>query len=421
MLGRATAAVSVRLEEDALLLDESGSVIVPVGTYADIVRLDDERFAAGSQDGYALMDAQGRLLTGMDYDELRIAGGMIAARSEQGWQLMDRAGTPAGAQYYTSIVAADDGGFWALRPDEYGTEAQQLWIIGADGSARATGLMLQHMDDRAGDGLIAVADAKTGLWGYVDSEGAMAVPAVYSHAGCFVSGCAPVVQEGRYGALNTGGELCVPAEYDFLQVSPSGFILAAAYGRGVYVFGTDGDMTASYEGGDLFGMLAGDGYAVAAADQLQVYNAKGEIIARDSGSAAVYNGLSGQVIISDGAWGEKCVYLSGTEEYWQNIYPLGMAGGKPVYACMEANVARYMNDMLGEIQIAVDMDSVRYGVIGAGGTVLIDCDYRSIEYLTDDRLLVRTRDQWLMIDTRGSVYWAIGAIPSEEASFGGFF
>ena len=117
-------------------------------------------------------------------------------------------------------------------------------------------------------------------------------------------------------------------------------------------------------------------------------------------------------------WGEKCVYLSGTHQKYQNLYPLGTSGGEAVYACMEANVGRYVNDLLGEIQLSTDMDSARYGVVDAEGWKLTECIYLSLDFLADDRLLARTEDAWQMIDARGNVLWEHAApMQSAEPSF----
>lgn len=128
--------------------------------------------------------------------------------------------------------------------------------------------------------------------------------------------------------------------------------------------------------------------------------------------------MGDQLIISEGAWGEECVYLNGGSRRWQNLYPLGSVGGEAIYACMTANVGRYMNDLLGEVQLSTDMDSARYGVTDSRGEPLLDCNYVSIELLGEDRLLARTEAQWQLIDIEGRVLWSFDApMQTEEPSF----
>ena len=133
-------------------------------------------------------------------------------------------------------------------------------------------------------------------------------------------------------------------------------------------------------------------------------------------NASVLEGIGGQWIVSEGAWGEECVHLLGSDAVYQNLYPLGTAGEEALYACMTVNVGRYMNDKLGEIQLSTDMDSARYGVVGSDGEVLLEPVYRALYFLEDDRLLARSDEAWLVLDTSGEVYWQWDAPMQTEAT-----
>jgi len=407
----AFAALAVRMDDGALLLDADGGVIVPMDAYDDIVPLGEGLFAAGISGRYALMDADGKLLTGAKYTDLRLDGAFILACADGFWGLLDKSGNAKTGCLYTRIVPGD-GGYWAVKGELNDLESDELFIIGPDGNERASGLYLRSMGEAGEGDMLAVQLPDNGLWGYCDADGKPAIPAAYSYAGSFASGIAPVAAGGNYGAINMQGEYIAPPEYDFLDVTPGGLIIACN-ADGARILDSGGAELLSFHGEGLMAAAAGDGFVIADHKSLRLFNSRAELLAELAADASVYEGLNGRFIFAEGPWGEECVYLNGTQQKYQNIYPLGMAGETQLYACMQANAARYVNDLLGEIQLSVDMESARYGVIDGSGEMLLPCEYESIEYLADDRLLAYTGGQWQMIDSRGRVYWARGVRQTE--------
>lgn len=413
----AQASLSVRLEDTAALLDENDSTIIDTGIYRDIVPLGENRFAVtGDLKKYALMDGEGTLLTEEIYEDMRLAEGNILARRNGLWGLMDLSGAETSDFNYTRLVGGDNS-FWAIKGNLSDQDSDELFILHPDGSETDTGLMVRRIAEAAGNGRIAVQPQGSLAWGYCDEEGKIVIPAAYSHAGAFESGRAAVVQDGKYGVIDTNGAWILPAEHDFLEISPSGMMLASSAGSGISVFSPDGDEIAAYPGGETFAALVGDAYAVYAPETLVLYDADGQEILSASRKAALLEGLNGQYILSDGSWGEACVSIWGTDAAYQNIYPLGLADGRAIYAYMQVNAARYMNDLLDEIQLALDMENARYGVIGQYGEILLEAQYQSIQYAADDRLLTHRDGLWELRDTAGNVYWSHGVMQSEEASF----
>ena len=405
-LGCARAAVSVRMDDGAALLTVDGALIVPVGAYADIVSLGDGLFAAQDDAGaYALMDAEGRLLTGERYDALRRRDGLLLAQRDGGWGLLDADGAELCAFDYAQIVPTGEGGCWATRGDANDMESDLLLLLDAQGRESSSGVYVRKLGSGS-DGLLPVLLPGTGLWGYCDARGRVAIAARYSYAGPFVSGCAVVVRNGRYGAIDETGAFVAEPDYDFIAISESGFILSARSQEGAWVLNMDGSEIAAYEGEDCFVALAGEGYVVADSVRMRIFDASGALIAEAGARASVSEGVNGQLILSDGMWGEECVGLLGTQARYQNLYPLGEARGEGAYACMKANAARYVNDLLGEIQLSVDMESARYGIVGADGVQRTPFAYLSIAYLADDRFLARSELEWQMIDADGRIYWS---------------
>lgn len=412
----ASASVSVRTDDGALLLRVDGGVIVPMGAYEDIVSLGSGMFAALQEGGYALMDESGVQRSETAYSDLRPAGKYLLACRDGSWGVMSLDGREISAFDYGRIEASGKDVFWALRGNVNDGESDELCILDAEGSERSTGIFVRGMGS-ASDGLVPVLLPENSLWGYCDAAGKLSIPARFSYAGEFISGYAVVAGEDGFGVIDAAGNVVVDLQYDTLELSPAGFILASRNPEGVCVLDMNGDIRFEFAGEDVFAALAGDGFMIFDGEGVRLFDADGGEIARLSPEAAVSEGAAGGLIISDGAWGEECVFILGSEKRYQNIYPLGLADGAGIYACMQANAARYVNDLLGEIELSVDMESARYGVLNADGELLLPCAYESIEYLADDRLLLYADGQWQMADTLGRVYWSHGIRQTEEPSF----
>lgn len=411
----AQAAVSARMPDTAALLRENGEEVIPAGIYQDIVPLGTDRFAAGDAAGYALLDAEGRPLSEAIYARLQPANDLLIAQRNGLYGLLDDQGREMSDFIYTWILPAEGGSFWALKGDPDDLESDEIFILEADGGESASGQHARRMG-QAGEGRIAVQTSEGGLWGYCDARGRLAIPAEFAYAGKFIAGRAAVVQNDHYGVIDAQGAWIVPAEYDSLEISESGFILTAKNAQGVWILDLDGREICAYAGEENFGMLLGDGYGVVEGAVLHICDAAGNNYADVDWYAAVSEGLNGQLIVSEGAWGEACVYLLGDAGRYQNLYPLGMAEETALYACMQVHAVQYASDLLGEIQTAVDLETARYGVIDGAGVERIPCEYESIEYLGEDRLLLYADGLWQMSDANGEILWENGVKQTSEST-----
>lgn len=414
----ARAALSVRMEGSAALLTAEGEVILPPGTYEDIVPLGEGLFAAGSGGLYALLDEAGQVRTEMVFSELQLADGLLLAQRDGKWGLLNRDGSERCPFEYTWILPSVSGNCWALRGNPNDLESDKLYRIDPDGRQHASRIYVRAVGSAGAEGMLGVLLPASGKYGYCDALGRLAIEARYEYAGSFIGGLAAVAENGCYGAIDRSGVSVIPAEYDFLEISGAGFVIASRRQEEALVFDLQGAEIARYEGEDIYIALVGEGYAVVDREFLSVYDAGGRMLLQAPGDSVALEGVGDQLIISEGAWGEECVYLNGGSRRWQNLYPFGSVGGEAIYACMTANVGRYMNDLLGEVQLSTDMDSARYGVTDSRGEPLLDCNYVSIELLGEDRLLARTEAQWQLIDIEGRVLWSFDApMQTEEPSF----
>lgn len=415
--GSAQAAVCAHTDAGALLLEENGNEIVPLGVYEKIVALGGGRFAAEQDGMLLLLDECGNALTEALYSDLRRSGEWILACWNSLWGLLDQTGAQQSEFIYESLVSDGEGHFWALKAEGTRMDAKEVFMPDGSGGEIATGVLAERLGDEAGEGLIAVRLTDDKLWGYIDACGSIAIPAQYRHAGRFCGGRAAAVSEGAWGVIDAGGAWIVPAEYDALELSEAGFLAASRMGEGVWILDFNGELLAFHEGEECYAAVVGNAYSIYDGSELRLYDASCALLETLSRRGSVYAGLNGQWILSDGAWGEECVYLSGTETKWQNISPLGISEGTALYVCMRADSVRYVSELLGEIQIATDMESARYGVLNAEGELLIPCEYEAIEYAGSDRLLLYANGTWRLTDPQGEIYWSYTSTQSEEPNF----
>ena len=222
LTGCAQAALCVRMDDAAALLDRSGGEIVVPGTYADIVPLGGGLYAACDATGrYGLMDESGEVRTDFLYDQLRWADGLLLAELNGLWGMLDAEGCTLGRFAYSWMQPNGAGGAWAIEGDRSDAESDLLLSVSSTGVECVTGLRVHAVGDGS-DGLLSVQLPGTLLYGYCDASGELAIPAQYEYAGDFVDGLAVAVKDGLYGAIDISGAWVLEPAYDFLQISEAG-------------------------------------------------------------------------------------------------------------------------------------------------------------------------------------------------------
>lgn len=409
----ASASLCVRLDTGALLLDRDGNEILSLGIYEDIIPLGNGFYAARQDENYALMNADGIILSEFCYDFLEVCDKLLVVENDGLYGLLSFEGAPLTPMEYTRILPAGNGCFWAIRGDGNDLESDELLILDISGNETSTGLFIRRMQ-AANNEMLAVLLPSSGQWGYCDTQGKIIIPARYDYAGPFLHNRVAVVENGLYGVISPDGESIIKPAYDYLEICAGGFVLAGLNQQGIWVFDLSGNEIARYAGEETAAAPVGDGYAVYGGEAVILYSNSGEILIRSEQGTSISEGLNGQFILSNGPWGEKCVSIAGSESVYQNLYPLGYANNEPIYAYMEANSARFINDLLGEVQVSADMESARYGVVNAQGEMLIPAEFEFISALDDNRLLCQVNDYRQVMDIDGNIYWTHGFRQIEE-------
>lgn len=404
----ASAAVSVRMEDTAALLTEAGGTVIAAGTYADIVPLEDGRFAARTDGLYRLMDADGVCLTDALYDQIVAGNGGYRTEKDGRWGILDPQGRVLAKTEYRDVRFDGEGAFWTV------SEEGILGKVRPNGTAEELNLSVLRVADAPSDGLLCVQSAENGRFGYVDSDGKYAIAPEFDFAAPFQRGIAVVTVGGGCGAIDASGAFVLQAAYDSVEIGGTDFLLAQKRGEGAFVFDLAGNRIAGFPGEGITAAVVGDAWLICDRGSVRAYAADGTELYSAGPDATVLAGIDGALIAAEGAWGEKCVHLVGSEVLYQDLFPLGRSGGEAVYGCLEVPAARYMNDLLGEIQLSADMDYARYGLVDVRGEALTECAYLSAAYLADDRFQVRTEEAWQVIDAHGNIIWSAPA--SAQAS-----
>lgn len=401
----ASASVGISMEDSAMLLSNDGEIIVPEGKYAEIVSIGNGLFAVGDSDGYALMNAQGEVLSKSDYDFIKCDGDAIIAEKDGSLGLLSTAGQEISEFKYTFITADESGICWALYGKAGSALGMRLCILSKNGEESETELYLASIGDAAFRGLLSAKDMN-GRYGYIDFSGEMAIEAQFQYASDFLNGCAVVVIENQYAAIDANANVIIPPKYDFLQISEYGYIVAAQSNARVAIFDLNGELIDEYFGDDIGIALVGSYYIVRDDVSLRIYSDTHEMLAELSPTSSVYAGIGTDLIIADGVFGAENTHIWNTESDYQQIYPLCEIDGEAVYAAMIVNAVKYENHTLGEIQYSLDMRSVRYALIGSDGEALSNQEYLSVEYLGEERLFVQTEEAYQMIGIDGRIYWS---------------
>lgn len=85
-----------------------------------------------------------------------------------------------------------------------------------------------------------------GLWGYCSVDGKTVIEAVYESACGFSEGFAAVKKDGKWGFINTSGEVVVPCNYDEVDSSYKEGSGRLTRGQEVFVFDSNGNLMESY-------------------------------------------------------------------------------------------------------------------------------------------------------------------------------
>ncbi|MBR0368994.1 MAG: WG repeat-containing protein [Clostridia bacterium] len=432
MTGRIAAAVLALMlmagaqAQSLYAVQAAGVAAVVDGDGVEIIRdeaadsafavVPDALFALGTVGGYGLYDAAGKRVNAERYDMLEAAEGAVLYRQNGLCGAMDDRGGALIPPEWAQLTCAGEGAFLALEGDIYDDLPDEMICVTPDGARLTTGSF-------TADGLHPFRDGRMpfmlsdGQYGYVDGQGRQVIPPQWRWAGPFSDGVA-IVSDGRdMGLIDAQGEVVVSPRYAWMRRG-EGFIVGLDDEGRVDVYSADGSGPRfTWSGVADAAEVCGAYIVVWSGDKALLLDAVGTCL-REGPAGTLYTpGLDGQVIVSEGEWGEACQYVmnpdgSAASASYQYILPL--CGGRYAFMTFERKASEYAWS-----QADWDYDNARWGLLSEDGRALLDAAYDEILPAGDDRLVLATGDAVIFTDLDGNALktWTVTetAAPSSEA------
>lgn len=399
---RAEALLCVVAGAQAMLTDASGEVILSGDGIEDVfpVRAG-VLYAAGRRGSYRLYDAQGRALGETAFSMIHDAGDCLIYRAGTLYGAMDARGAVLLEAEWTQLVSDGAGGWLALDGDPLDENPDEILRVDARGEATPTGVSTLNGLSPLRDGRMPFM-AANGRCGAIDARGDIAVEPAWQAMGDYQDGLAKVAGVRGMGMIDVDGAVVIEPDCAWLERG-EGFIAALREG-GVEVYKPDGsEVVFRVAGDDLEADIAGQYLVATDAVGVRVYNATGRLVGAYAAGTTFAPGVDGQLIASDGAWGEECCWImngdgSAVGGRFQALLPL--CAGR--YAWLDLPGQEYFSPDLERLQTSWDYDAARWGIVDAAGNAILPARYLEIRPLGDDRLLLVSEDAVALADADGA-------------------
>lgn len=418
----------------ALLVDASGKPLTPERTYSNIYSITEgevpagqELFAAasltveGDEVLFAVMDAQGKLLTGYVYQSLiyDAKSGLISFYQNELTGLMDRDMNLVVPPEYTNLVPNGQGGYLALRTSPYDETPDGVYCLDAQGNETATGVKIISSMYTFQDGLCAAMSPDGGRYGYLNAEGRWEIQPQYSWAGDFLNGYAVANMDSGSGIIDKSGNWALTPKYTSLDVNVQDQqmpIIAVKDNTTIYLLDRASFNTiATFTGDDIYGYSSDNGYIVLTMDDsVALVDKTGKVLSTLSsqGYFNTWGDMGGLVILSDGTWGDAiCSLYDVANERtvagpYQELMLLGTTGGAPYFAFSTYRTREYNDEYSGTSFLTEVPGTRRTGIVDKAGKEVLPAQYDTLYQLADNRFWAETATRTGIIDLSGK--WIIG-------------
>ncbi len=358
-------SLCLNMGQDALLLGAGGEPVTPPGVYQQVYAIGSTPYFAlcEKQSGlYRICDGQGNMQSEETCEAVRACGEGVIVKKNGLWAYCDQSLAPLTDYAYSAIYAAGEN-CYAFRTSLADDRADELYILDRDGRERASGWMLAYGDLKYADGRCACVDQETGLYFYIDGEGARVSEESFLWAGDYVSGLAAVRTDSGLGVIDTDGSRILSPVYERLILTEHFILCREAGVRGavqIYARTDDGLIQfASVPYGDAAAVgkyiaIYGERYAFA-------LGAEGTVRAVFTPDTLLYEGVGTQLIARD----QNGAY----------VYDVANARMRSAFF---SDVRRLRNTDAYLCARADEDGTLRFGVLSAEGEMLLETDYEYI-------------------------------------------
>lgn len=397
------------------LTDARGVEIIENGRFESVFTVREGMlYAAGKRGAYRLYDNEGNPLGTVEFSMIYDTGEALLFRSGGLYGAMDALGGILIQPRWTQLTPGGSGGWLALESDPLDEQPDEIIQLSAEGLKKQTGVYCTNGLADVSDGRMPFMDGD-GRYGMVDARGTIAVDPVWQYVGPYSNGLAKVAGQEGIGMIDGSGRAVISPSYIWLERSTA--MIAAWDGASVEIFGPRGGQRKARLTGKIREIeLVGDCLAVTYEGRTCLYDANGKLLGQNTGIVDYAPGTRGQLIASNGAWGERCQWLvnpdgSRASGLFQQLLPLCAER----YAFLEMAGEAYESEVLGKTQTAWNYGDCRYGLMDSNGRILISAKYREIRALSSDRLLM-VGDARVQISDRNGVVMKTWIIPASAES-----
>jgi len=191
------------------ILNSQGALVVPA-KFSDLYASGNELFSFVKNGKWGLINAEGLVVAPSVYDQpIWLTGGIAAASRSGQWGLIDTQGEELGS-FDHQFVGSPSGGYAVFKPKD----SKLYGFLKSDGSVAIAPAYEAARSFH--ENLAAVS--KGGKWGYVDRFGFWFVQPQYDEALDFRNGYAAVRQGTQWGFINNNGEMAIAPYYEAVGV-----------------------------------------------------------------------------------------------------------------------------------------------------------------------------------------------------------
>ncbi len=170
-------------------------------------------FYTGANNRWTAVNWDGNILFPPAYDDISLYAyqpdGLLTVRRDGLWGCVDRQGREVIPCAYEEVSQIHDGVILA------GSKDEGYLIFDAQGNQTGRIPAGRTVSTSTDGGLIRYQDSETGLYGCLNPDGSVAIPAAWASLASFHEGRARVMDPNthRYGFIDTAGRVAVPATY----------------------------------------------------------------------------------------------------------------------------------------------------------------------------------------------------------------
>jgi len=196
-----------------IYVDEDGNTrkVPDMESYDSVSMINNGRLVAGRNGKYGILDDSMEPKAECIYEEAALPADDLSALKQNGkWALADENGKEKTEYLYDDVIR-DEYGIASMQKRLFVKEGNAYHMINGKGE-RVGNLTFETAMPFQNEGYAAVC--QSGRWGYVDTEGNLAIVCQFEDARSFSNGYAAICRNGKWGYIDMEGNIIVEPVFD---------------------------------------------------------------------------------------------------------------------------------------------------------------------------------------------------------------